>query len=125
MSYAIHKIKGLPVVEENRRVTLENIKYGQMVEVLNYDDPHGSYHAGCKVHFFNKKGVLIGNYYEFVPYERLRHIANPAHSYPRYFMGRNYLKKQTPIGESIKTWLFIGLCNIITRLIKFTQTKID
>ena len=123
MTYAIHKIEGLPKVEESRKVTFENIRYGMMVEVLNYND--GGYHAGCKVHFFNKKGVLVGNYYEFMPYERLRLRRHKKYDYPRFFMGKNYLKRKTPFGERFKMRLFIGLCNIITRLIKYTQRIID
>jgi hypothetical protein len=123
MAYAIHRLEGLPVVEEVRKVTPQNIKYGMMVEVLNYND--SSYHSGCKVHFFNRKGVLIGNYYEFFPYERLRLIKSEYGQYPRYFMGKNYLKKGIPLGEKIKSWLFIRLCNVITYLLKYTQKIMD
>jgi hypothetical protein len=123
MTYAIHQLKGLPIVEESRRVTPKNIKYGMMVEVLNYND--GGYHSGCKVHFWNRKGVLVGNYYEFMPYERLRMIARKDCRYPRYFMGKNYLRAKHPIGERLKMWAFIRLCNLITALINFTQPIID
>lgn len=80
----------------NRQLTYEKIKYGMLVEVL---DPNGSYHAGCKVYFFNKKGVLVGNYYKFLTYEKLRmregtstQSANDR-QYPRYFMARTISKK--------------------------------
>jgi hypothetical protein len=123
MTYAIHKLEGLPLVEENLKVTFENIKYGMMVEVLDYGG--GGYHSGCKVHFFNKKGVLIGNYYEFMPYERLRRRADGI-NYPRYFIGKNYLRRgYRPVSERIKTWAFVRLCNFITALIKFTQGVMD
>ena len=121
MTYAIHKLDGLPQVEESRKVTYDKIKYAMLVEVLDYDS--SGYHSGCKVHFFNRKGVLVGNYYEFMPYERLR--LRKSGQYARFFMGKNYLKKKTPLGERFKMWLFIGLCNVITRLIKFTQNIID
>jgi hypothetical protein len=100
-----------------RPVTFENVKYGMLVEVLN----DSGYHSGCKVHFFNKKGVLIGNYYEFMPYDRLRLRQEKERYYPRYFMGKNYLKKAVPLEEKVKTYLFIKVCNIVTYLIKFTQ----
>ena len=39
----------------NREVTLENVKYGMMVDVLPNEDK-GIYGLGArKVHFFNKK----------------------------------------------------------------------
>lgn len=110
-------------IPTNRRVTYENIKYGTLVEVLAPEG--GSYHSGCKVMFFNKKGVLIGNKYQFLPYDRIRLREGKDSQYPRFFMGKNYLKKRTPISEKVKTWLFIGLCNIVTGLIKFTQNRMD
>ena len=106
----------------DRPLTYAKVKYGMLVEVLNKD---GGYHAGCKVHFFNSKGVLVGNYYKFLPYKELRIRDGKDRQYPRYFMGKNYLKKQIPIEERFKTWLFIGLCNVITKLIKFTQKLMD
>lgn len=122
MTYAIHKLDGLPVIEENRKVTPENIRYGMMVEVLNYNDL--GYHSGCKVHFFNKKGVLVGNYYEFMPYERLRLIKGSS-QYARFFMGKNYLKRKTPIGERLKTWAFIRVLNLTGWLLRYTQKRLD
>lgn len=110
-----------PAIVNERPLTYEKVKYGMLVEVLN----DGGYHSGCKVHFFNKKGVLIGDYYEFVPYKKLRLIKGKEHWYPRYFMGNNYLKKEVPFSEKAKTWLFIRLCNVVTSLIKFTQKHMD
>lgn len=100
--------------ETTRRVTYQNVKYGMLVEILHSE---GSYHGGCKVYFFNHKGVLVGNYYKFLPYEKLRlrlpYENGKDRTYPRYFMNEN--------SEQIKTWLFIRVCNLITWLIKFTQ----
>ena len=98
-----------------RDVNYKNVKYGMLVEIL-YDS---GYHAGMKVHFFNHKGVLVGNIYEFLPYERLR-LRKPYkdgrdRSYPRYFMNERFEKQ--------KMWLFIKICSIVTYLIKFTQSK--
>ena len=108
-------------IVNERPLTYEKVKYGMLVEVLN----DGGYHSGCKVYFFNKKGVLVGNYYEFLPYERLRLRKDGHTPYPRYFMGKNYMKKNIPSTERAKMWLFIGLCNMITKLIKFTQKFMD
>jgi hypothetical protein len=110
------------------QLTYENVKYGMLVEVLHQN---GGYHSGCKVYFFNKKGVLVGNYYKFMPYNELRlRTSTCAQSaecrqYPRYFMGNNYLKKGAPLTEKVKMWLFIRLCNVVTGLIKFTQKYMD
>jgi hypothetical protein len=122
MTYAIHKIEGLPKVEESRKVTFENIRYGMMVEVLDYNS--SGYHSGCKVHFFNKKGVLVGNYYEFMPYERLR-LRKEGVIYPRFFMSFKRFRRKTPLGERVKMWLFVRLLNLITVLIKYTQRIVD
>lgn len=99
------------------QLTYENVRYGMLVEVLN----DSGYHSGCKVHFFNKKGVLIGNYYEFLPYERLRLREPDKYSkdrnYPRYFYEKSY--------EKLKFHLFKIVLNITSRLIRFTQPKMD
>jgi hypothetical protein len=112
----------------DRIVTYENVKYGMLVEIL---DPNGSYHAGCKVYFFNRKGVLVGNIYKFLAYENLRLREGTCskcendRQYPRYFMGNNYIQKNIPLGEKIKMLLFVRLCNVVTGLIKFTQKYMD
>jgi hypothetical protein len=122
-------LKVEPAMVNERPLTYSNVKYGMLVEVLH--EKGGGYHAGCKVHFFNKKGVLVGNYYQFIPYNRLRLRGDTCaqkakdRQYPRYFMGKNYLKSGIPICEKVKTWLFIRLCNTITGLIKFTQKYMD
>lgn len=118
-----------PAIINERPLTYERVEYGMLVEVLAKDG--GSYHSGCKVYFFNKKGVLVGNYYEFLPYSRLRlrtdtcAQSEKVRQYPRYFMGKNYLKKGIPLSEKVKTWLFIRLCTVVTGLIKFTQKYMD
>jgi len=110
-------------------LTYEKVKYGMQVEVLHKDG--SGYHSGCKVYFFNKKGALVGNYYEFLPYNRLRLRAGTSaqsgmdRQYPRYFMNWKVSKKNIPLGERIKTWTFIRICNIVTTLIKFTQKYMD
>lgn len=117
-----------PAKVNERPLTYATVKYGMLVEVL---DNCGSYHAGCKVYFFNKKGVLVGNYYKFLPYNhfRLRTAtyvqAAKDRQYPRYFMGKNYLKEGVPFSEKAKMWLFVRLCNLVTYLIKFTQKYMD
>lgn len=100
-----------------REVTHKNIKYGMLVEVLHDD---GSYHAGCKVHFFNKKGVLVGNYYKFLPYERLRlreTMWNRWRQYPRYFYPKRF--------EGIRMFFFKILLRMTGCLLRITQKKMD
>lgn len=97
----------------NREVNYKNVKYGMLVEVLRSD---GGHHAGCKVHFFNHKGVLVGQLYEFLPYKQLR-LREPHEdqdrTYPRYFYEKRF--------ERVRCWLLIRVCNVVTFLIKFTQ----
>lgn len=102
---------------EGREVNFENIEYGILVEVKSVG---GGYHTGMKVHFFNKKGVLVGNLYEFVPYNRIR-FRNPykgkARQYPKYFLDK-------PL-QNAKQELFKILLKTTTKLIKHTQGFID
>lgn len=104
---------GSEAYPEFPELTYNNVRYGMLVIVLN----DSGYHSGCKVHFFNKKGVLIGNMYEFLPYERLRvRLPDEYHkdrNYPLYFMGEMH--------DKIKRYLFIKYCNLITRMIGFSE----
>lgn len=91
--------------------THADMKYGMLVVVLK----NGGYHSGCKVHFFNDKGVLIGNFYEFVPYDKIR--LRPGKNFPRYFYNKKY--------EGIKSWIFGRLVCMTSSLIRYTQSKMD
>lgn len=85
------------------QLTYEKVKYGMLVEVIHDD----GYHSGCKVHFFNRKGVLVGNYYEFLPYEKLRvrqNINGANRQFPRYFYGKS-LEKAKMLLFSFFLWL--------------------
>ncbi len=93
------------------KVTYENIRYGSLVEFHHGD---GGYHTGVKVHFYNKKGVLIGNYYEFTEYSKLRFKPGGI-SYPRYFLNTRFEKQ--------KQWLFEKSLRIVDVLLRFTQTR--
>lgn len=101
-----------------RELNYENVKYGMLVEVLH----KSGYHAGCKVHFFNKKGVLIGNYYEFVPYQRLR-LRKPfakdgkSRIYQRFFYKTRF--------EKLKRFFFMPVLTITSFLIRWTQKFMD
>ena len=102
----------------HRKLTYGNVKYGMLVEVLH---EKGGYHAGCKVHFFNKKGVLIGNYYEFMPYEKLR-IREPykngrSRNYQRFFYNQRF--------EKVKRAFFIPILKLTSLLIRWTQKFMD
>lgn len=104
-------------VKPSKSVTYENITYGMLVEVIN----ESGFHAGCKVHFFNKKGALIGNYYEFMPYYMLRRRAGYVKTgdmdYPLFFYGKRFQK--------VKEFLFIRLLKIISSLIRFAERYLD
>jgi hypothetical protein len=97
----------------NTEVNYKNVRYGMLVEVLN----DSGYHAGCKVHFYNKKGVLVGNYYEFLPYERLRMRIPKKRQYQRFFYGKRF--------ETIKNALFIIPLKVTDILIRYTQRVLD
>jgi hypothetical protein len=99
---------------KNREVNYKNVRYGMLVEVLNDND---GYHAGCKVHFYNKKGVLIGNLYQFVPYEKLRMREPQGRHYKRFFYGKRF--------ESIKNVLFRIPLKLTDMLIRVTQPVLD
>lgn len=103
-------------MKKEREVNFSNIKYGMLVEVL-HEKPSTTFHAGMKVHFFNQKGVLVGNIYQFLPYERLR-LREPdengrSRNYPRTYYRERF--------ESIKNWFFRLKCNLITKLIRSSQ----
>lgn len=99
-----------------RELSLKNIKYGQLVEVRT--DPNlgweSGYHTGMKVYFFNKKGVLVSNIYEFLPYDRIRNKEGKNGLYPRMYMFHK--------NERIKQWLYERICGVVTFLIKYTQS---
>jgi hypothetical protein len=100
--------------------SFENIKYGMLVEYHPNGVDKGDYIAGVKVHFFNRKGVLIGNVYEFVPYENLKFresYKGENRDYQLFFMDKPF--------EYIKRTLFIKILDIVTILIRFTQKYID
>lgn len=99
----------------NQEVNYKNIRYGMMVEVL--DKNGGGYHAGCKVHFFNKKGVLVGNYYEFLPYSRLRMRTSKNRRYQRFFYGKKF--------EVVKSLLFRIPLRVTDIFIRITQSCMD
>ena len=98
---------------KNREVNYKNVRYGMLVEVLN----DSGYHAGCKVHFYNKKGVLIGNLYQFVPYEKLRIREPENRHYQRFFYGKRF--------ETIKNALFIIPLRMTDIFIRVTQLVLD
>lgn len=105
-------------MQPDKRVTYENISYG--ISLKCYDkDMHG-YYEGVKVHFFNKKGVLVGNSYEFVPYNRLE-FRQPHNNKDRTYIRFFYKKKF----EKIRTGLFITVLKITSLLIRFTQKHMD
>ncbi|MBP9790062.1 MAG: hypothetical protein KBD57_05950 [Bacteroidia bacterium] len=99
--------------QKEREVNYKNVRYGMLVEVIT----DSGYHSGCKVHFYNKKGVLIGNYYQFMPYEKLRMRIEPKFRYQRFFYQKKF--------EKLKNKLFIIPLRIVDILIRITQPVLD
>lgn len=94
-------------------LTYKNIQYGQLVEYHHPKD-QGGYHSGVRVHFFNRKGVLIGNYYEFVPYDQLRVSEVMGTYWPRMYMDK-------PL-EGIRQFIYEQFCRIHTVFIKTIES---
>lgn len=85
-----------------------------LVEVL---DNSGACHAGCTVHFYNKKEVLIGNYYNFVPYHKLRMRIPKNRRFTKYGRGKKM---------NFFEYLYVrGLCRIIDKCIRLTEPILD
>lgn len=88
--------------------SFENIKYGLLVEVLN----ESGYHSGVKIHFFNQKGVLVGNFYKFLPYDKIRYRRdNPV--WESVYYEKSF--------ESLRQFFYELKCRVITVLIRSTQ----
>ncbi len=105
-------------MNKEREVNYSNIRYGMLVEVLE-EKPSSNFHAGMKVHFFNHKGVLVGNTYQFLPYSRLRMRELDENGRDRSYP-RNYYKERF---EGLKTWFFRLKCSLIGSLIRNTQQR--
>lgn len=88
-------------------LTFKNVQYGQLVVYHQKD----GYHSGVKVHFFNKRGVFIGNFYRFVNYSELS--LRDHSQYERVFYKR-------PM-ESIRQFVYVSFCKVTTLFIRTTQ----
>ena len=95
-------------------ISKNNIYYGQLV---NVKEP-GGIACGCKVHFFNKKGVLVGRSYEWLPYSKIM-----MHDKGVVWTWVNWGKKKCKM--DLKQFFYEILCKIITKLIKYTQSISD
>ena len=93
---------------KRKKLNFKNVKYGQLVEVIQ----DSGYNAGMKIHFFNLKGVLLGNVYEFVPYNKIRIRPDGC-----VWEGKYYMKRF----EKIRQFVYEVNCRIITVLIRWTQ----
>jgi hypothetical protein len=89
-------------------ISYKNINYGQLVQCQT---PSGRITA-AKVHFFNTKGALLGNMYEFVEYDRL-FLHDKGEIYEQ-----KYYKK--PMG-AIRQKIYEMACGITSVLIRMTQ----
>lgn len=111
-------------IPKEMEVNYENISYGMSVEV--FDKNYAGYRAGCKVHFFNRKGVLVGNLYEFVPYSRLRLRKNyngVDRKYIRFFYRK--FNDEKKMAYKVKMFLFIPVLKLTSLMIRFTQKYMD
>ena len=113
-------IKSFPIESHKKRngyVTPENIHYGQLVDVQHFFDGRSNGVAcSCKVHFFNKKGVLVGRDYEFIPYEYLsQHTKGLVWS-------RKYLNRPF---ERIRNKMYELTCRLVSKLIRITQNSLS
>ena len=90
-------------------ITSKTIKYGQL---LDWKKGKGVTVLSVKAHFFNRKGVLIGRDYKFVPYDELS-----AHN-GKVMWQRRYLRKR--LGK-IRQWIYETKCRLTTIMIKATQ----
>lgn len=103
----------------------ENIHYGELVEVASLIDNKGNrdfkagHYTGVKVHYFNKKGVFLGNIYEFVTYDKVR-FREDSPSWCRYFMRKKNGKYRNKYSEMVLQTIFETTCRIVTRLIRMT-----
>lgn len=96
-------------MEKKEQPNHRNVKYGELVEVMNHNGWDSGYHSGMKIHYFNPKGVLLGNIYKFVPYEQIR-FRKDSPVWPRHYMDK-------PL-EGIRSFLYETLCRFITVLIR-------
>lgn len=96
-------------IPESERINYDSIRYGQMVQVYDL----GGRHTAVKVHFFNRRGVLVGNIYEFVPYERLR-LHHKGVVWERVYYGKRF--------EKVRSKWYEFLCRVTTRFIRVTQS---
>ncbi len=108
-------------------INYKNVRYGELVEVASLNEKrernfgNGSgYHSGMKIHFFNKKGVLVGNIYEFLPYSSIR-FRKDSPVFERHFMHKKDGSYQNETIEFIKMSIYKFYCKIITVLIRKTQ----
>lgn len=94
-------------------LSCNTIQYGELVDV---DTPSGTA-CGCKVHFFNKKGVLVGREYKFLKYDKIR----------RHPKGLCWEQRWVVFGKddaNKKLWrqhVYEIACRLITRLMRWTQ----
>lgn len=103
-----------PLGEVREELNHNTVIYGQIVEVRNEKMGWESgYHAGMKVHFFNKKGVLVGNLYEFLPWDRVRNREDAGRKFPRYFMDKSF--------ENTRMFLYVLALKAISPAIRLTQ----
>ncbi len=102
-------IEAIREIPDSERITYHSVRYGQIVQAYF----PGSRHTALKVHFFNHRGVLVGNVYEFLPYERLR-LHEKGIVWERVYYGKRF--------EKIRAWWYQTLCLITTYFIRITQS---
>lgn len=97
------------------KVTPENITYMQQVRVFQ---PNGARLESATVHFFNERGVLVGNIYCFVPYEMLRQHEKGIIRGSWHFKGKGSLGR---LKDNIRKWVDFTLMDLTSYLLRITQ----
>lgn len=100
-------------MENYSSLNYETVRYGMLVAVRNT----AGFHSGMKVHFYNKKGVLVGNDYKFYPYEKLYLRLDGKSRYQRFFYGKKF--------EKIKNRLFRIPLALVDFIIRRTEPILD
>ncbi len=87
-----------------------NVQYGQLVQLKRPD----GYHSGVKIHFFNQRGVFVGNFYEFVPYSEINFRDNNfKNDFEKVFYNDSW--------ETLKQFFYEKFCKVATFCIRKTQ----
>lgn len=92
-----------------KQVEKGKLFYGQLVSVRRPD----GWDASAKVHFFNDKGVFIGNRYQFHNWDDVYMWAGGPAYWERVFYKKRF--------ERLRQYVYVAMCRLVTVLINITQ----